>query len=60
MEVLIGRVAKDTVTGFVGEVTAHATFKARTDMVTLEAMDDVGHPVEKWFDVDRLKFIDEE
>lgn len=60
MEKLIGRIVKDTVTGFVGEITAHVTFKARTDMVILEAMDDVGHPVEKWFDVDRLEFIDEE
>ena len=60
METLIGRVAKDTVTGFVGEITAHATYKTGVDRVMLESLDDTGRPVEWWIDVDRLEFIDEE
>ena len=58
MKKLIGRVVQDQVTKFVGEITACATYKNGSDRVMVESMDDTGRPIEWWFDVDRLEFID--
>lgn len=56
---MIGRIAMDTVTGYKGEITAHTTFKTGVDRVLIESIDNTGRPVEWWFDIDRIEFLDD-
>lgn len=53
----IGKKAKDTTTGFTGEITAYVMYKSGNDRAMLEGMDNTGRPVEWWFDINRLEIL---
>ena len=53
----MGKRAKDTLTGFVGIITAYALYNTGSDRVQLEGVDNSGRPVEWWFDFERIEFL---
>lgn len=53
----IGKKAKDTLTGFEGEITAYVMYKTHVDRVMLEGVDSTGRPVEWWFDFERITLL---
>lgn len=54
---LIGRQAKNIVTGFSGEITGYWIGKTGSDRVLLEAVNTTGSPVEFWVDLERIELI---
>lgn len=52
----LGTQVKDTVTGFVGVITARAEYRNnQPNRYLLEATDTTGRPIEWWYDEDRLE-----
>ncbi len=56
---LIGKRARDTVTGFSGEITGYWICKTGSDRVLLEDVDNTGRPVEFWADLERVEIFEE-
>lgn len=54
---LIGKHAKDTVTGFSGEITGYWISKTGSDRVLLEGIDTTGRPIDFWADLERIELI---
>lgn len=54
---LIGKMVRDDVTGFVGQVTGYVIYKTSQDRVLVEGIDDTGRPVECWFDRARVDLV---
>lgn len=46
---------KDTVTGFVGIITARAEYSTGKLLYLTESIDSTGRPIEWWFEEDRLE-----
>lgn len=55
----IGKIAKDTVTGYSGKVTGVAVYLTGSDRILIESIDTTNRPVDYWFDADRVVFYEE-
>lgn len=51
----LGLQVKDTVTGFVGIITARAEYSTGKILYLTEAIDSTGRPIEWWFEESRLE-----
>ena len=54
---LIGKHAKDAVTGVFGEITGYWISKTGSDRVLLEGIDTTGRPIDFWADLERIELI---
>lgn len=53
----LGKKARDTLTGFEGEITAYVMYRNSVDRVMVEGLDSTGRPVEWWFDFERITLL---
>ncbi len=53
----IGKIGRDTVTGFHGTITGYWISKTGSDRLLLENVDTTGRPVEFWADLERIELI---
>ena len=52
---------RDTVTGFIGKKTAYCKYyDGSANQVLLDGLDNAGHPIQWWFNEDRLEEVGEE
>jgi hypothetical protein len=58
MSIQLGIIAKDTITGFTGKVTAICRYITGKDRCGVSALNSKGEPVEEWFDIERLKEVE--
>lgn len=49
---------KDTVTGYVGTVTAYAVYANGEERILVESIDTTGRPIEWWLDVKRAEVVE--
>ena len=48
---------EDTVTGYVGTVTAYAEYADGRELLLVESIDTTGRPIEWWLDVKRAEVV---
>lgn len=51
----LGTKVVDSVTGFIGTLTARITYQHRSPQVLVEGLDSLGRPSDLWTDEQRLK-----
>lgn len=57
MDLWLGKEVKDTLTGYIGKVTAVALYITSETRLLVEGIDTTGRPIEWWIDEKRVAVI---
>lgn len=59
MEKWLNKKVKDTVTGYVGTITAYAVYANGEERILAESVDTTGRPIEWWIDTKRAEIVEQ-